>query len=106
MRMTVNLDYDVALLLENVVRSTGRSKRDVVNEALRRALPTVVDASSPPAPRRGRGGTPVPPLDIDQHHSDEEAIAAALAHYFGLTAPGQYSPAPPAHRLRVVRNDG
>src|SRR6266702_3556185 len=108
MRMTVTLDHDVALLLENAVRSTGRSKRDIVNEALRRAMPTVVDASSPPAPRRGREGVPVPPLEIDQHDSDQEAIDAALAHYFGLSVPAQDAPASPgsraSRRLRVVRN--
>jgi hypothetical protein len=123
--MTVSLDYDVALLLENAVHGTGRSKRDLVNEALRRALPTVVDVSSPPAPRRGRDPRPdIPPLlpepgrvgpeggsgasprradgrapsaQPGPGQSDDDAIATALAHYFGLSAP--------VPRLRVVRND-
>ncbi|MGY2061106.1 hypothetical protein ACW9HQ_40075, partial [Nocardia gipuzkoensis] len=38
MRLTVTVDHDVALLLEEAVRRERRSKKRIVNDALRRAL--------------------------------------------------------------------
>ena len=45
MRTTLSLDDDVAAKLKAQVRRTGRAFKDVVNDALRRAL------ASPPAAR-------------------------------------------------------
>jgi hypothetical protein len=47
MRTTLTLDEDVATKLKAEARRTGRSFREVVNEALRRGLATC----PPPGPR-------------------------------------------------------
>ena len=46
MRTTLTLDEDVAVKLKSLARRSGRSFRDVVNDALRRGL------ISPPAVRQ------------------------------------------------------
>ncbi|MFI5777289.1 ribbon-helix-helix protein, CopG family [Nocardia sp. NPDC051570] len=121
MRLTVALDHDVARLLEEAVRRGHVSKKEVVNDALRRALssaleperrsvldpniaaPTleperwsVVDLHTlGPPPSMVEPHTDAPALVRAADESDEEAITVALARYFGF--------APPAPRLYVVK---
>ncbi|RDI64366.1 hypothetical protein [Nocardia pseudobrasiliensis] len=98
MRLTVTVDHDVALLLEEAVRRERRSKKRIVNDALRRALAGAEPAEPAVEPER--------PVPLDPHtdapalvraadESDEEAITVALARYFGFE--------PPAPRLYVVK---
>jgi plasmid stability protein len=47
-RTTLTLDDDVAAKLKAAARRTGRSFRDVVNEALRRGLAPVASAAREP----------------------------------------------------------
>lgn len=49
MRTTLTLDEDVAAKLKAEARSSGRSFREVVNEALRRGLAKGRDGKPPPA---------------------------------------------------------
>jgi hypothetical protein len=90
MRLTVNLDPDVARLIADAARGTGRSKTRVVNDAVRRALTGLVA----PLPE------PVTELIIEPRPADESdhaAVTEALSRYFGLPAP------PPL--LRLVPDD-
>lgn len=104
MRMTVTLDYDVAELIERAAHSQRRSKKSVVNEALRRALsesvatPSRQDSGSRRADAASmtevRTGRPLAGWQVDVE--DYRAISEALTRYFGL-------PAPPPH-LYLVRD--
>ncbi|MQY29925.1 ribbon-helix-helix domain-containing protein [Nocardia aurantia] len=96
MRLTVTLDSDVVELLEQAARAGGRSKKHIVNEALRQLLTGIaapVPEPAEPAPR------PVfePPAPRVADRSDQDALNAALAHYFGLPAP------PP--RLHLIKSE-
>ncbi|MCX4097228.1 CopG family transcriptional regulator [Nocardia sp. alder85J] len=107
MRLTVTLDHDVLVLLENAARARGRSKKHIVNEALRQLL---TGAPGEPAARAGdlppgvvaltpRPADPPAPGPVRRaDHSDRDALNAALAHYFGLPA------LPP--RLYLVESEG
>ncbi|MBY8864052.1 ribbon-helix-helix domain-containing protein [Nocardia sp. CA2R105] len=105
MRMTVALDHDVVVLLEEAVGRQRRSKRHVVNDALRQALSRNDDPSPTPPETNRALSEPDLTLKIDPQdparladRSDEEAISVALAHFFGLTLP--------TPRLYVVKNCG
>ena len=76
MRTTLTLDDDVSRLVEDAVRSDRRTMKDVVNDALRRALGTAdgVSAHVVPVHRSGvRGGIDVARLNhlVDELADDE-----------------------------------
>ena len=54
MRTTLTLDDDVAAKLKTASRRTGRSFRDMVNEALRRGLAEPATSSASPFSVQGR----------------------------------------------------
>ncbi|WP_196814763.1 CopG family transcriptional regulator [Nocardia sp. BMG111209] len=85
MRLTVTLDYDVVQLLEHAARARGRSKKHIVNEALRQLLTGIAPAQPVPEETVTR---PVaePPVPRPADRSDQDALNAALATYFGLPA--------------------
>ncbi len=94
----MTVDHDVALLLEEAVRRERRSKKRIVNDALRRALTgaeLAAPAAEPDRPVSLDPHTDAPALVRAADASDEQAITVALARYFGLE--------PPAPRLYVVK---
>ncbi|MGH3955122.1 ribbon-helix-helix domain-containing protein [Mycobacteroides salmoniphilum] len=97
MRLTVTLDYDVAALLDEVVCKEQRSKKHIVNEALRHALQEFV-GSSPVASDESAANPLIDPQTLVRPigQSDQQVLSVALAHYFGLCLPPQ---------LYLVRND-
>ncbi|MEC3918635.1 CopG family transcriptional regulator [Nocardia sp. CDC160] len=102
MRISVALDPDVVVLLEEAARRQRRSKRQVVNDALRQALSSD-DGSLLVQPGIAQvEPDPTPAVETrDRRHSadlsDEEALRVALARIFGLELP--------TPRLYVVKSE-
>ena len=59
MRTTLTLDDDLAMMLRQEADASGRPFRDVVNEAIRRGLEDVPDASPVDVPRPVPMGPPL-----------------------------------------------
>ena len=80
MRATLSLDDDVVAKLQTEARRSGRTFKDVVNEALRRGLtPVKATTLQPPfeVTPRGVGACPQQPLDKIAERSDQIVGAAA-----------------------------
>ncbi len=83
MRTTVTLDADVARLVDDAVHGTRRSRKQVINDALRKALGPSSPARAKPyglSPHRSaiRPGIDLSGLNRLADHLEDEAIEASM----------------------------
>jgi hypothetical protein len=82
MRTTLTIDDDVAALLERLRRNRDASLKELVNEGLRRGLPTITDRPKRREPFRTRSVS-LGQVKIASIDNIGEALAIAEGESFG-----------------------